>query len=60
MKIRPVGAELFHVNEQTDMIVFFAILRTGLKCTDFETYQYLKINKDQELSGSKTKIKRNI
>jgi len=28
MKIRPVGAELFHADEQTDI---FAILRTRLK-----------------------------
>jgi len=40
MKIRSVGAELFHADGQTDgqtdmtkLIVFFAILRTGLKIT---------------------------
>jgi hypothetical protein len=34
MKIRPVGAELFHVDRQTDMtkrIVFFTIVRTQVK-----------------------------
>jgi hypothetical protein len=31
MEIRPVGAELFHVDGQTDMSKLIAILRTCLK-----------------------------
>jgi hypothetical protein len=31
MKIRPVGAELFHVDRPTDMKKIFVILRTRLK-----------------------------
>jgi len=40
MKIRAVGAELFHADRQTDMtkqIVFFTIVRTQVKMVTLDT-----------------------
>jgi len=43
MKIRPLGAELFHAERQTDktkLLVFFAILRTRIKITNVYSFSF--------------------
>jgi hypothetical protein len=51
MKIRPVGAELFHADRRTDMTKLIVAFRNFAKATKSESWRFISIADDPMTDG---------